>query len=131
MNEELRGEAAMLRRMPSAEAAEWLLGRYSIGTTNWDDALTLLDHVSLRKPDVQRLAADYLSGTCYASDRPYRLFAKLLGLAGLLRQLGPYRPASRRDADLLMHHLQPMLDAAESEHDRAAAADFVAAIGIG
>jgi hypothetical protein len=126
MNEEMRKQAAMLRRMNSNEAADWLLSRYPLGASSWGHALTLLDHVSLTRQDIRRLAAHYLRQTPYPSDRPYRVFAKLLGLPGLLKQLETYIPMQRRDADLLMYHLRPMLDAAESDRDRNAASRFIA-----
>jgi hypothetical protein len=119
MNETMRAHAAELRRMPSEAAVDWLLQHYPA----CGEAITLLEHVSLRRGDYRRLAKHYLAGPSHAHDRAYRLFAQRLGLAGLIRILGETQRRNGRDADLLVHHLRPMLrDAKDAEELREAAA---------
>ncbi|QDP19032.1 hypothetical protein [Sphingomonas xanthus] len=130
MNEEMRKAAADLRTMPSAEATDWLIARYPVGSSDWGSALTLLDHVSLRKQDNRRLATHYLGASPFAHDRPYRVFEKLLGLSELLAIISLSMPANERDADLLMYHLRPLLDCADTDEERRAASEFLEAIGL-
>jgi hypothetical protein len=128
MNEEMRRCAAELRTKSSGEAADWLLTRYPAEGAHWGEALTLLEHVSLRKNDVRKLASNYLKRSPFAQDRPYRLFAKLLGLEELLSILLERLPTDQRGADLLLYHLRPMLDAAETDEECRAASEFLAAL---
>lgn len=128
MDEKMCALAAELRMMSSEVAADWLLTRYSFERRDWGDALVLIDHITLRKIDLRKLASYYLSGNTYAHDRPYRLFAKRLGLTETLRILLAALPANPRELGLLMYHLKPLLDAAEDEDERRAASEFTAAL---
>src|SRR3954464_11854489 len=121
MNEIMRAHAVELRRMPSETAADWLLQHYPSG----GEAITLLEHVSLRRGDYRRLAKHYLAGPSHAHDRAYRLFARRLGLAGVVRILGETHGRDGRDADLLAYHIRPMLEDAKDAEELREAAAFV------
>jgi len=109
MNAEMRRLTADLGKRSSSEITEWLLARYPVGSADWGTALLLLDHVSVNKVHAKRLAEHYLSRIPYASDRPYRLFAKLLPLDDLIKILRQHLPAKRRDLDLLIYHVGPLI----------------------
>jgi len=121
MNKIMRALAVELRRTPSENAADWLLQHYPSG----GEAITLLEHVSLRQGDYRRLATHYLAGPTHAHGRAYRLFAQRLGLAGLVRILGETQGRDGRDADLLAYHLRPMLEDAKDAEELREAAAFV------
>jgi hypothetical protein len=119
MNETMHAHAAELRGMQSEQAADWLLLHYPSG----GEGIILLEHVSLRRGDYRRLAKHYLAGPSHAHDRAYRLFARRLGLSGLIRILDETQCRDGRDGDLLAYHLRPMLrDAKDAEELREAAA---------
>lgn len=50
MNERERVLCERLRAMESAEAAEWLISEYPMGSKNWGEALVLIPHRSWGKP---------------------------------------------------------------------------------
>ena len=124
MNEGQRELAAELRSKTSEQIADWLLQH----RPNGGEAIVLLEHVTLRKSDYQRLAARYLAGRCHANSRAYRLFAQRLGLGGLIRILSETRPCEARDADLLAYHLRPLLRLARNEQELREATAFVEAL---
>jgi|SRR6218665_115042 len=124
MNEAMRAEAADLRKMASSEAANWLLEHYPQG----GEGIILLEHVSLRKADTRRIAEQYLAGATAAHDRPYRVFAKLLGLSGLVRVLRTNATRSARDADLLAYHLEPLIREAQDMESRRTGQSFLASL---
>jgi hypothetical protein len=128
MDEEMRRTAADLRATPSKEAADWLMARYPVGTSEWGKALILLNHVSVRKADLRRLACHYLNRAPYAQDRPYRVFAKLLGLKELLAVLAERPPSNEPDTNLLLYHLRPILGSAETADDCRAVTEFMAVL---
>ncbi|WP_324697813.1 hypothetical protein ACLIMP_04585 [Novosphingobium aerophilum] len=125
MDNSLRDLAVQLRSMQSPEAVDWLLTRYPCESENWGEALTLIGHASFSKGDARRLAAHYLRRAPYASDRPYQVFAKLIGFRSLLGILGEVVPANHPRRDLLLYHLKPLLEAVTSDKDRVAASAFV------
>lgn len=114
--------------MSSSEGLEWLVERFPLDSEGWGQALILLDHASFPKKEARQLARYYLARAPYASDRPYRVFAKQLGLSGLLNVLGEMVPKLQPESDLLLYHLKPLLDDAASETDRQAASTFVASL---
>jgi hypothetical protein len=109
MNPDLRIEAAELRQKSSKAATDWLLTRYPVGSADWGNALTLLEHISLRHADRMVTARHYLSRIPYASDRPYRVFAKLLQLDDLVRVLSDSLPTAPEDRKLVRYHVEPVL----------------------
>lgn len=125
MDERMREMAAELRSKPSSEAVDWLLSRYPLENAEWGNALTLIDHISLRADDARRLASYYLSRAPYASDRPYRIFARALGLRRLLDVLGQSLPIAETDRDLLLYHLRPLFEASTSNRERNAISAFM------
>ncbi len=109
MNADLRETAAELRRKPSAEAAGWLMARYPVGSANWGAAILLIEHLSLRKKDAHDLARHYLSRLPYASDKAYRVFARLLPLQVFLSVVHDFLPLDQQRRDLLSYYLGPIL----------------------
>lgn len=124
MDARLNSLAGELRRRPASEATEWLLREYPLTSHNWGEALTLIGHCSFPRREAKRLAAYYLSRAPYASDRPYVLFAKLLGVAGFLDVLAGVDIKSD-DRALLLYHLQPILRAAKGKRDPHAVSAFM------
>ncbi len=128
MDREMHDLAAELRQMPPSEGAEWLVKHFPLESEQWGKALILLDRARFPKKEAQQLARYYLARAPYASDRPYRVFAKLLGVEGLLKVLGDILPQLRPRADLLLYHLKPLLAGSANEADRLAATDFVTSL---
>lgn len=124
MDARLSNLAAELRNRPASDATEWLLREYPLKSHNWGEALTLIGHCSFPRREAKRLAAYYLSHAPYASDRPYVLFAKLLGVAGLLGVLAKI-DIKPDDRALLLYHLQPILRAAKGKRDPHAVSAFM------
>lgn len=127
MDQRLRDLAVQLRNTPSSEAVDWLLTHYPLEVESWGEALALIGHSSFSKIDARRLAVHYLSQAPYASDRAYKVFAKLLGLHDILSILSEVVPESHPRRDLLLYHLRPLLDSAANDRDRAAASAFASA----
>ncbi|MDR7059374.1 MULTISPECIES: hypothetical protein [unclassified Sphingopyxis] len=126
MDQEMRTMGAELRRKAPPEAVDWLIQHFPIEGDNWGKAITLLEHASFPKREAAQLATYYLSRAPYASDRTYRLFAKFLGLAGMLEILGRLSPQFGEKSELLLYHLNPLLEEATSENDQLAVSAFVA-----
>jgi hypothetical protein len=127
MDEMMRAQAAELRKMPSSDAADWLLQHYPRG----GEGIILLEHISLRKADTRRLAEQYLSGAPFAQDRPYRVFSKLLGLPGLIRILRATPTRTASDADLLAYHLEPLIRQAQDDESRQSGSAFLTGLRAG
>jgi len=124
MNEAMRAQAVNLRSMASADAANWLLEQYPRS----NEGIVLLEHLSLRRSDTERLARAYLAGPTWTNGRPYRLFAQRLGLNGLVRLLDERKDRDGRDNELLRYHLEPIVRDCPSIEDQREAADFVASL---
>ena len=120
----MRAHAAELRNMASSAAADWLLQHYPRG----GEGIILLEHISLRKADSRRIAEQYLSGPTAAHDRPYRVFAKLLGLPGLISVLRACSTRSAKDADLLAYHLKPLIRDTHDEESQRTGLAFLASL---
>ena len=128
MDQKMRDFAAELRRMPPSKGSEWLMDRFPIEGEHWVQALDLLGHTSFPRREARQLATYYLARAPYASDKPYRVFAKLLGVTGLLAVLSGMLPQLRLKSDLLLYHLKPVLDGVGNEAERQAAFAFVTSL---
>lgn len=124
MDEMMRAQAAELRKMPSSAAADWLLQHYPRG----GEGIILLEHISLRKADTRRIAKQYLSGAPFAQDRPYRIFAKLLGLSELIRILGVSPTRTANDAELLAYHLEQLIRQSQDDESRQSGSAFLTSL---
>jgi hypothetical protein len=114
--------------MPSAEAADWILDTYPAGQPDWGEAILLMEHVSLRRADWERLARHYLTMGPYAQDRPYRLFLRMLGVPRFVEIMQQCVAGGSDRLDLLRYHLEPLFRDVQGQ-DRAAVDAFMAQIG--
>lgn len=116
-----------LRRMGSGEGATWLIGRYPRESFDSGVAITAIPHLSWRRADQVRLAKHYLCGLPHASGIAYKAFASFMSIPRLLQVIEEYVPESEGRRELLFFYLLPVLqDAAKSDSDRKAIADFKA-----
>jgi hypothetical protein len=121
MDKELKSKLDELRKMPSEEAADWLLANYPIGSENSGDAFLMIPRLSWKKGDQRKLAEHYLSKMPYANPRPYEAFATIMRTTRLVDIVADFLPASEADKSLLRYHLAPVLTkSVKSDADRAA-----------
>jgi len=125
MDSRLYGLARELRSKPAAEAVTWLLHRYPLHSLNWGEALTLIGHCSFPRKETRVLATYYLTTPApHASGRAYVLFARLLGITGLLNVLKEI-DVKPGDRDLLLYYLEPILREAKNKRDLLAVSTFM------
>ncbi len=118
MDANMQEQAEALRSMSSKGAADWLLHHYPLGSAQWGNVILLMEHLSLQRADWTRLARHYLAAAPFAQDRPYKLFARQLGVSRFLTILAHVLPANADRRDLLRYQLEPLLRDAKDE-DRA------------
>lgn len=107
MDAELWRIAAQLRRMPSGEAAEWLLAHEGRGT-----AVLLLGHVPLTRKDNLRLAKHFLTRLPHAHATTYKVFAERLSVPDFVAVIRENLPEDASGMDLLLYYLKPVLKTA-------------------
>jgi hypothetical protein len=128
MDERLRATISDLRRRGSSGAADWLMEEYPVGNSNSGEALTIILHLSWKKPDQQRLADHFLSGLPFASARPYEAFASFMSVPSLIEVMRKYLPSCDRK-QLFEYHVAPVLArAAKTPADREAVETFLAEV---
>lgn len=131
MDERLRKIVNDLRHRGSNEAADWLTEHYPAGSANSGDALTIISHLSWKRPDQQRLADHYLSGIPFASARPYEVFASFMKVSPLIEIMRKYIPSDDRK-QLFEYHAAPVLmRAAKTSADQEAVRGFLAELKAG
>jgi len=109
MNKSQQEECQKLRGFGSAEAAEWLVGKYGIEQPHWGEAFVLMPHRSWSREDQVLLARHYFQKLPFAQGRPYQVFASLMSLPVLIRVLREFMPHSAQDVGLLLYYLAPVL----------------------
>jgi hypothetical protein len=109
MDQKLTAIVSDLRKMSSEAAADWLMDRYPLGSSDWGEAITILPHLSWKKPDQLRLAHHYLSRLPFASAKPYEAFASFMKVSRLVSILRENAPTSAPDKELLEYHAGPAL----------------------
>ena len=109
MDAALKAEVETLRRLESAEAADYVLRTYPLEALQWGRALDLIAHRSWKREDQIRLAEHYLSRIPYASARPYEVFASLLSFADFASIIQRHWPKAECDNGLLCYHLAPLV----------------------
>ncbi|WP_284123960.1 hypothetical protein [Parerythrobacter aestuarii] len=118
-----------MRKMPSHEASEWLIANYPRDSSELGVAFALLEHLSFKRVDAVALAEHYLRGRVFAHAKPYIVFRKLLGLARFFSVMGRLVPESRRDRELLLYHLGPLLAEAKTDRELAARDECLTRLG--
>ncbi|MCD9150164.1 hypothetical protein [Pseudophaeobacter flagellatus] len=104
MNEANRIEAAFLRKLPSDEAANYLLEKYA------DSYPVTIKHRSWKVADQFRLARRFLQGRAFASARPYQDFLSFMSLENFLKVVADGLSDIPEDRlDLLFYYLVPAL----------------------
>lgn len=109
MNERERVLCERLRAMESAEAAEWLISEYPMGSKNWGEALVLIPYRSWGKPEQWSLAQHYFGKVLYANAKPYEVFAQSMPPSRMAQVLDEFIPPSEPDKQLLLYHLYKVL----------------------
>ncbi len=69
MDEEHRALLDTLRRLPSTQAADWLLANHPVGSGRRGEAILRIVHLSWARPDQIRLARHYLRALPFANAR--------------------------------------------------------------
>lgn len=104
MNEAKRKEAAFLRKLPSTEAANYLLERYA------DSYPVTIKHRSWKVADQFRLARHFLQGRAFAGGRPYEDFLSFMSLENFMKVVTEELPDIPEDRfGLLFYYLVPSL----------------------
>ncbi|TNF80348.1 hypothetical protein FGE05_21500 [Pseudomonas sp. ICMP22404] len=108
-----------LRKMSSAQAADWLIGAYPLDSDDWGEAMVLLPHRSWGKTEQHQLADHFFKKLPFSGYRGYESFASIMSIASLI---GCIEKALSDDAarrELLLYYLIPVLNrAAKSDPDR-------------
>ncbi len=129
MEQRLETTLRGLRKLTSAEAADWLLENCPLGSKAWGDAMSLLPHLSWKEADQLKLARHYLSKIPYASAKPYEVFVSFMTLGNFIRVLKEFLPSQEEDKSLLKYHLKSVLsNAATTDAARKSVEDFLAII---
>jgi hypothetical protein len=116
--------------MNSGEAADWIIERYPLDSLNSGEAMTVISHLSWKKPDQVRLAEYYLSALPFANSKPYEVFASLVPLYKLVDILAKYVPSDDWGKKLLGYHAKSILEGAvKTPKDRDALQSFIALLG--
>lgn len=119
MNEKNRELCALISKMESAEAANWLMQAYPIESKDYGEALLLLPHRSWKRSDQKRLAKYYFSKLPFASSRGYEAFTAFMSTKLILDCMKDYLPKDKNLLDLLHYNAIPaLMRAAKNEADR-------------
>lgn len=105
-----KAEVKTLRRLESAEAADYLLRTYPLEALQWGRALELIAHRTWKREDQVRLAEHYLSRIPFASAAPYEVFASLLSFEDFAQVIRRHWPKAECDNGLLCYHLAPVVE---------------------
>ena len=102
MNEANRIESAFLLKLPSDEAANYLLGKYA------DSYTATIKRRSWKVADQFRLARRFLQGRAFASERPYKDFLYFMSLEDFLKVVADGLPdIPEEKLGLLSYYLVP------------------------
>lgn len=127
MDNKLKMLCAELGKMPSSQAADWLMETYSVDGPEYGTAIALLPHRSWKRPDQVRLAKHYLKKMPFASSKVYEAFASFMSVELLISSIKEQMPTDRSDVNLLMYHLVPVLErSVKNDNDRELIKQFVA-----
>lgn len=127
MDQRLRALVSDLRKLSSSEAADWIMEKYPSGGMNSGEAMTIISHLSWKKPDQFRLAEHYISALPFANARPYEVFASFMQVPRLIDILKKRIPSDDRGKQLLEYHAAPVLTrAAKTPEDHEAVRGFLA-----
>ncbi|THF66563.1 hypothetical protein E6C76_06950 [Pseudothauera nasutitermitis] len=126
MDSKLQAISLGLRAMESDQAASWLIATYPLSNPEYGDVFQLLRVRSWKRVDQIRLARYYLQKIPFASEKPYEVFASFMSIKLFISVLKELLPKRRADVDLLVYHLQAVLEkAAQTSDDRDAVNAFL------
>jgi hypothetical protein len=115
-----------LRILGSAKAARKLISDYPVGSENWGHAVYAISKLSWKRSDQLILAHHYLQNLPYADSRLYEVFASFMSLERFISCLEAYVPAEKDKRDLLLYHLEKMLNKlSQTDLDRARVGAFL------
>lgn len=131
MSEKNRKLCAIISKMESAEAADWLMREYPIESKDYGEALLLLPHRSWKRSDQKRLAKYYFSKLPFASSRGYEAFTAFMSTRLILDCMKEYLPKDKGQLDLLRYNAVPaLMRAAKNETGHQLIQDFEEQIRI-
>ena len=110
MDSKLQAIFLELRAMESDQAALWLINTYPISNPEYGDVFQLLRARSWKRADQLRLARYYLQKMPFANSKPYEAFATFMSLKLFISVLRELLPKTRADIDLLVYHLESVLE---------------------
>lgn len=109
MDKQDRETLAMLRGLPPAEAADWIIAAFPQGARWTRNPARLLAHHSWAKADHVRLAEHFLGELPHASGQYYAALLSFMSLPRFLRCVQARVPEDAARRDLLAYYLRPLL----------------------
>ncbi|MEO9382920.1 hypothetical protein [Chromobacterium phragmitis] len=117
----------LIRKMSSADAADWVLEKYGLNKLNYYEAFELIKKKSWKRVDQIRLARFYLAKMPFASALPYEVFASFMALEPFLMIIRECKPLRSEDINLMLYHLIPVLrKMVKTQNDSEMVAKFLA-----
>lgn len=110
MDERFRREAGHIRALHADEAAARILKTYPRGSLESGVGIQLIACRTWPKEEQFQLARYYFQGMPFASSRPYKCFLKVMSVKNFLLVLLECFPEEKSNADLLMYHLEPLIE---------------------
>lgn len=125
-NEYLNETGKNIRKMQSADAAEWLIKEFPRDELISGCVFDIISKRSWKQEDITRLAQHYLYQKTFASAKPYEVFAQKTSLKKLLSILKECIPTNKDDIDLFIYYLLPILKKSiKSEKDKFLVENFL------
>ncbi|WP_157969779.1 hypothetical protein [Pseudomonas huaxiensis] len=130
MNEKQRLECSQISDMSSEQAAEWIMNRYPLHSSDYGEAFILIPHRSWSRSEQRKLANYYLRKIPFAGGRSYESLASIMPARVLLVEVYKYLPDNKLDLELLIYYLTPaLLKCARADQDVQAVEDFLREVG--
>ncbi|MBU4632706.1 hypothetical protein V8U11_22290 [Pseudomonas chlororaphis] len=129
MDERLRLLCAQLAKMDSAQAADWLIGKYPIDSIDYGEAILLIPQRTWKRSDQRRLAQYYFAKLPFSGARGYESFASVMSIKLIIECVRAFLPMEESRVGLLLYYLVSALErAAKNDTDRKLIREFVSEV---
>jgi len=126
MLEKYRKECAYIRTLSSADAAAWVLEKYSPESDGGKVYPIVLAHRSWKKREQLILANAYLQNIPFASSRGYEDFLSFMSIPAFIRVTKDHLPDTPKDIGLVLYYLGPALRKYQrTPNDECAITEFI------